>query len=117
MELRHQYENIPSPWKAVGYDLGYAVIMMLFYLIHALVFPLYVMQEPGFPEKGFWYIALYSFISITLIRFKYYFAWKLSMGALHASGVTYQTHGNGTSDFKLIQTCNPYKVETTPHVR
>ena len=39
------------------------------------------------------------------------------MGALHASGITYQTHGNGTSDFKLIQTCNPYKVETTIHVR
>lgn len=75
------------------------------------------MQEPSFAERGFFFIAFYSFVSVTLLRFKYYFAWKLSMGPLHASGITYQTHANGTSDFKLIQTCNPYKVETTLHVR
>lgn len=54
---------------------------------------------------------------VTTIRFKYYFGWKLSMGAIHASGVSYQVHGDGTSDFKLIQNCNPVKVETTVHVR
>lgn len=39
------------------------------------------------------------------------------MGALHASGITYQMHGDGKSDWKLIQTCNPMTVETTVHVR
>lgn len=32
------------------------------------------------------------------------------MGAIHASGISYQVHGDGTSDFKLIQNCNPLIV-------
>jgi len=47
---------------------------------------------------------------VTTLRFKYYFAWKLSMGAIHASGISYQVHSDGTSDFKLIQNCNPLIV-------
>lgn len=108
---------MPSPWKAVGHDVGYSLVLVLFYVVNLLVFPLEVMKDPAFAQKGFWYIAFYSFFCVTTLRFKYYFAWKLSMGAIHASGVSYQVHGDKTSDFKLIQTCNPVVVETTIHVR
>lgn len=117
IELRNQYTRIPSPWKVVGHDVGYSLILVVFYVGHMFLFPLDVMKDPAFAEKGFWYIALYSFLCVTSLRFKYYFAWKLSMGAVHASGISYQEHGNNTSDFKLIQTCNPIKVESTVHVR
>lgn len=81
------------------------------------IFPLSTMKDPEFASKGFWHIVIFSFFCVSTLRFKYYFAWKLSMGAVHASGVSYQEHGDNTSDFKLIQTCNPVTVETTVHVR
>ena len=55
---------------------------------------------------------LYSTLCIYLIRCKYYFAWKLSMSAVHASGVSY----DGDS-FKRINTIDPWVFETSPHVR
>lgn len=101
----------------MGYDVGFSFVLVLFYVLHMLVFPLSTAQDPSFSEKGFWYIILFSFACVTTLRFKYYFGWKLSMGAVHASGISYQEHGNGVSDFKLIQTCNPEIVESTVHVR
>lgn len=94
-----------------------AGIMLVFFIFHMMVFPLSTMKDPHFADRGFWFIMAYSFGCVTTIRFKYYFGWKLSMGAIHASGVSYQVHGDGKSDFKLIQNCNPIKVETTVHVR
>ena len=63
---------------------------------------------------------MFSFFSVTFIRFKYYFAWKFSMGAVHAAGVSYRKYTNKdkeVEDFKGIQTCNPEIVETTRHIR
>jgi hypothetical protein len=91
--------------------------MALIYAAHMFVFPLSVLQDPGFPKRGFWFVVGFAFISVSLVRFKYYCAWKLSMAALHVSGITYQTHNNGLSDFKLIQLCNPITVESTTHIR
>ena len=54
---------------------------------------------------------------MTTLRTKYYFAWKYSQGAVHASGISYQVHKDGSSDFKAIETCNPEIVESTKHVR
>lgn len=110
IHLQAQYANMPSPWKMVGHDVGYAFILVSIYLIHMFVFPLEVMKAPEFSQQGFWFIVFFSFFCVTSLRFKYYFAWKLSMGAIHASGISYQVHGDGKSDYKLIQTCNPIKV-------
>lgn len=55
---------------------------------------------------------MYVLISVSFARSKYYFAWKLCMVSVHASGVSY----SGV-DFSRVNTCNPYIVETTIHVR
>ena len=57
-------------------------------------------------------IFLYATISVYLLRCKYYFGWKLSMGAVHASGVSF----DGTS-FDRINTVNPWIFETAVHPR
>ena len=68
------------------------------------------MKDPAYADKGFWYIVVYSFFCVTTLRFKYYFGWKLSTCAIHASGVSYKETVNGNDDFTLIQNCNPYIV-------
>lgn len=117
MELRNQYTAIPSPWKMVLHDFGFALLMVPIYVFHMLYFPLSELQSPEFATKGCLHIIVFSFVSIVTLRFKYYFGWKLSLVPIHASGISYQKHENGTSDWKLIQTCNPLKVEQTVHVR
>lgn len=107
IELRNQYVKIPSPWKAIGRDFAIALFMLLVYFFHITVFPLSYLQSIEFADNDFWYIIYYSMVCVTVIRSKYYFGWKLSMGAIHASGISYQVHSDDTSDFKLIQTCNP----------
>lgn len=39
---------MPSPWKAVGHDVGYSLVLVLFYVVNLLVFPLEVMKDPTF---------------------------------------------------------------------
>lgn len=46
--LKNQYVNMPPPWMAVGKDMGYAILLMLVFVIHLLVFPLKTMQDPSF---------------------------------------------------------------------
>lgn len=68
---------------------------------------------------------MFSFFSVTTLKMKYYFAWKFSQGAVHASGVSYRLlpkknegdSENQIGDFKGIQTCNPEVIETTKHIR
>jgi len=40
MALRNQYARIPSPWRNVGIDVGYSLILALFYIANILYFPL-----------------------------------------------------------------------------
>ena len=60
---------------------------------------------------------VFSFWCVTFLKCKYYFAWKFSLGAVHASGISYQRHEDGTYDFNGVQTCDPIKIETTKHIR
>ena len=39
MRRKAPYDNIPSPWKKIFIDLGYAVITLGFYAIHLFYFP------------------------------------------------------------------------------
>lgn len=83
------------------------------YVVHMLVFPLATMQAVEFAGNSVMYIMYYSFMCVTLLRFKYYFGWKLSQCAVHASGVSY----SGNNTFERVKTCDPYIVETTIHLR
>lgn len=77
-----------------------------------MIAPASYMKTDEFYEHNAFYVLFYSFISITLIRFKYYFGWKLSIAGVHASGVSY----NGEK-FKLINTCSPVVIESDKHIR
>lgn len=57
------------------------------------MFPLSVMKDPTFANQSPLYILYFSFFSVTFIRFKYYFGWKLSQCAVHASGISYDEKG------------------------
>lgn len=77
------------------------------------MFPLSVMKDPSFAGQSPLYILYFSFFSVTFIRFKYYFGWKLSQCAVHASGISYDEKGQ----FERVKTCNPWLVETSVHLR
>ncbi len=70
------------------------------------------MKTDEFYESSAFYVALYTFGSLTFIRFKYYFGWKLSISAIHACGVSY----NG-ANFHAINTCSPFVIETDKYIR
>jgi hypothetical protein len=64
----------------------------------------------------------YCYISVTFIRFKYYFAWKLNNCAVHASGISYSgiktdSNGNSSHSFTKLNNANVEIVEGTWHVK
>ena len=115
--LKNQYKDLPSPWKAVAKDMAYAILLLGVFVVHMLVFPLSTMQDPSFSQWPFFSILVFGFFSVTTIRFKYYFGWKFSQGAVHASGISYHKGKDGSEHYNLVQTCNPEIVESTMHVR
>ena len=74
------------------------------------------MNHVDFLNRGLLFILFYSFCAICLIKCKYYFAWKLSMIPIHFCGVSYQPDKGG-DQFLGVQTCNPWTIETTIHIR
>jgi hypothetical protein len=70
------------------------------------------LRTHSFYDNGYWHVLFYTFFSVSLARFKYYFGWKLSMCAIHASGVSF----SGV-DFLRINSVNIVEVETSIHVR
>ena len=93
MNRSDEFKDIQSTWKEVGKDMGYSIILVLIYFVLGeMIFPLSTMKQPEFTKESFFYIVFFSFFSVTFLKFKYYFAWKFSMGAVHASGVSYQKY-------------------------
>jgi len=115
MELNTPFCSVPAKEiaKKVGFEFVYSLICGVFYILHVIFFPLSVMKDPTFADQSPLYILYYSFFSVTFIRFKYYFGWKLSQCAVHASGISYTEDGK----FERVKTCDPWIVETTVHLR
>jgi len=44
--LKNQYKNIPSPWRKIGKDVGFSLVLALVYVLNMLLFPLSTMQQP-----------------------------------------------------------------------
>ena len=55
-----------------------------------IYFPIEYTTTDEFLTLNGWYMYAYATISVTFIRFKYYFAWKLNSCAVHASGISYE---------------------------
>lgn len=58
---------------------------------------------------------------MAFIKCRYYFAWKLSSCSIDACGISYSgstvESDTLTNHFDLVQTCNPWEVERTVHIR
>ena len=94
-------------------------------VLYLQVFPVGYMATEDYQKLSWPLCILYGFMSVTFIRFRYYFAWKLSSCSVDACGVSYAgmvTVKKGDKEeqvesWDIAQTCNPWKVETTLQVR
>lgn len=114
MEGIEAYGDIPAAalHSRLLITFGETLLLGVIYAFSEVYCPLSAMREDIFYENSYVYVLFYVVFSTSLARSKYYFGWKLSMCAVHASGVSY----NGT-DFSRVNTANPLVVETTIHVR
>lgn len=123
INMEKQYFNIPNPIKAVLSSLGASLICLAVYLfIYLPYFPVEFMTTSTYLTWNGWKMYFYSFISVTLIRFKYYFAWKLNSCAIDACGLSYEktiTNPNGKQEhiFSRNANVNILTVEGTKNVR
>lgn len=123
INMEKQYFNIPNPTKAVLSSLGASVACLFLYLfVYLKYFPVEFMTTDTYLRWSAWKMFLYSFISVTLIRFKYYFAWKLNSCAIDACGLSYEktiTNSEGKPEhiFSKHPNANILIVEGTYHVR
>lgn len=115
MDKKEQYENIPPTWKPMGYDFLYALFLFSLFQFHNYVFHIEETYKEDFPQRGFFYILGYVFFSVLFIMNRYFFSWKYSMLAVHASGISYQKGKDGREDFKAIQVCRPEKLVFSKH--
>jgi lysophospholipid acyltransferase len=112
MEFGEVYSSIPSVFPITVKTLGETILFGVLHIVGDIFVPLSPLKTDEFYSSPLWYILLYSTVSVYLIRCKYYFGWKLSMSAVHASGVSF----NG-KDFKRINTIDPWVFESSMHVR
>jgi lysophospholipid acyltransferase len=93
--------------------------------VYMLVYPHFDMEyirTDAYLALPWWRVALYNFISVTLIRSKYFFAWKLSDCSVTACGLSYNgkiegKNGVMVDDFSLIPNIDPWNFEMSPHIR
>jgi len=98
------YGSIPTVGvnKVLLETIGETFLCAAIFLFGETYYPVATMRSADFYEvHGFWYVLLYVFLAVCLARFRYHCGWKLSMCAIHASGVSY----NG-KDFSRINTVN-----------
>lgn len=123
LKQENQYANIPDQLSQVLRNFLEAIVHLMVYMVLYLqVFPVEFMATEGYQQLSWPASIFYAWMSVTFIRFKYYFAWKLSSCSVDACGISYSgstvgKEGNLVHNWDLIQTCNAWEVETTLHIR
>lgn len=91
INMEKQYANIPNPTKAVLSNFASSMACLAMYLfVYVKYFPVEFMTTSTYLTWSGWKMFMYSFVSVTLIRFKYYFAWKLNSCSIDACGLSYE---------------------------
>jgi lysophospholipid acyltransferase len=83
----------PSSFIPALQQLAYALVCALFVVISSK-FPVRAMLLPEFATQSLLRKWIYLTISVCLVRFKYYFAWKLSEASCCLIGITYIRRGD-----------------------
>lgn len=112
MEQRDIYAAIPSVLKRTAITFFEVVLFASLYVIGDIYAPLGLLKTHQFYEQSTLSIFWYATLSVYLLRCKYYFGWKMSMCAVHASGVSFDGKA-----FNRVNTINPWIFETSIHVR
>lgn len=119
----HQYAKIPNSKKVVLKSLLEAIVCLVIYQVLAVIyFPISYMTTDEYLSKGGWWMFGYSWLSVTFLRFKYYFAWKLNSCGIHASGLSYNktivnSEGKQEDIFSKHNNANILTVEGTWHIK
>jgi hypothetical protein len=110
MHRSQQFAQVPvlESIKKAAKDLAIALGCVVPYLIHLFYFPLGYMKTADFLNSGVLHVILYSFLSVWLIKFKFYFGWKYCQVPVHLSGVTYEPNKEINDQFLGIQSCDPW---------
>lgn len=90
-------------------------------LVYPFVSMNYILTDE-FQALPWWKNVGYVFACFTLMRSKYYFAWKLSDCSISACGLSYSgkvqsENGLMVDDFSMIQNIDPWNFEMSPHFR
>lgn len=118
LDRNKQYADVPDRLKRVGTTFAEAMFHLFVYLvIYLQFFPADFLATEAYQQMSWLSCLLYTWISITAIRCKYYAAWKLSSCGIDASGISYSGGAPNHPTWNLVETCNPYQVESSVHVR
>lgn len=91
IDLKKQYVNIPNTITPVLKSLLEASVCIAIYqLVYRPHFPIEFMKTDKYLNWEGISMLLYSAISVHLMKFKYYFAWKISSCSIHACGISYE---------------------------
>lgn len=117
--MRNQYAHVPNRLTQMRKSFIEALLHLALYLfVYSTFFPIDFLKTPEFLTYSWLKHILYIFLSVTFIRCKYYFAWKLSSTSVDASGLSYSGKNEKNEErWDEIQTCNAYEIETTVHIR
>lgn len=118
-----QYQSIPSTHRPIVQSFLEGIACVFIYqVIYRPYFPVEFMATDRYLHWNGFGMLIYSFIALSLVRFKYYFAWKLNSCSMHACGISYEST---QLDYELKpehlftkhSNVNILNVECTVHVR
>lgn len=112
MEFQEVYSVAPKVLCITFKTIGETILCGALHILGDLFVPIGELRTMQFYDSSWLYVFAYSTASVYLVRCKYYFGWKLSMSAVHASGVSFDGKG-----FERINTVKPWIFETSIHVR
>ena len=76
------------------------------------------MKTDAYLNSSALFNIIYAWLAVTFIRFKYYYAWKLSSCSIDACGISYAGKQDPEQGpWSMIKTVDAWAVESTPHIR
>ena len=123
INLEKQYAHIPDTHKPMFKSLMDCIgCLFVYQVLYQMFFPVSFMATKEYLNLSWLRMTLYSFFSLTFIRFKYYLAWKLNSCTVHACGLSYEktiTNEDGKKEhvFEKHPHVHVMVVETTEHVK
>lgn len=104
----------PSPMGAVKEKCLAALFCGVFMVLTPMVFPVkYMATDEFLYESTFLYRMIYMLLAVSMVRFKYYTAFKLGEAVNNAAGLGFNGYdSNGEPKWDLLNNANIFELET-----